>query len=427
MTYSLVSAIGKPVGGGGRWVSIDISNMSFASIFQNYIRVIATLSNPFDATNTALDLASVEFTEGDPSITFSQYLVSIGNAALPTFTPPPVLNTVYAKYNDAWNAGYMVTPVAPNTAIDSPLPQADKTWLKLTDYNDPTNPEVMPVDFTLFGKSCMVSVNGYWHYLATDSSGAYIRDGNTSCVKSKRNTIGIYSLASLGSIQYIDLTPDMIYKQDPSNFLSNGVYINVGQSLAGKTVLLVIAGYLHVMDGNTFKRVGDQLLKIDWQNYPYFDRYFEQVDTIDLSSLNLTHTPRNASQVAVSELMSDAAITAYCSLSQSFIVLLDNQEVFVDYKDIANTGLPGSYMDIQEPNWPLITGHGKVSEWWSVEEDGQWAVLIQDADAWVDRRTYYTTDPKKLNSLASNRVPARPRVLSSARFLKLGSDVNFGS
>lgn len=425
MTYSLISAIGKPVGGGGRWVSVDIANMSFTEIFQNYLRVIATLSNPFDPANTALDLADIEFTESDPSMTFSQYLLSIGNAALPTSTSLPVLKTVYAKYNDAWNAGYMVTPIAPNAAIDSPLPQADKTWLKLTDYNDPTNPEALPVDFTLFGKSCLVSVNGYWHYLATDSSGAYIRDGNTSCVKSKRNTIGIYSLASLGSIQYIDLIPSMIYKQDSTNSLSNGVYINVGQSLVGKTVLLVIAGYLHVMDGLTFKRVGDQLLKIDWANFPYFDRYFEQVDTIDLSSMNLSHTVNNPSQVAVSEMMSDAAITAYCSLSQSFIVLLDNEEIFVDYQDISNTGMSGMYVSTEEPNWPLITGHGKVSEWWSVQEDGQWAVLIQDADSFLDRRTYYTTDPKKLNSLAANRVPARPRVISGAQFMKLGTDVNF--
>lgn len=427
MSYSLLSAIGKPVGGGGRWVSVDISNMSFTDIFQNYIRVIATLSNPYDSSNTALDLADIEFTEGDPSMTFSQYLLSIGNAALSTTANLPVLDTVYAKYNDAWNAGYMVTPIAPDAAIDSPLPDADKTWLKLTDYDDPTNPEVMPVDFTLFGKSCMVSVNGYWHYLATDNTGAYIRDGNTSCVKSKRNTIGIYSLASLGSIQYIDLTADMIYKQDPSNTLSNGVYIDIGQSLSGKTVLLVIAGYLHVMDGLTFNRVGDQLIKIDWPNFPYFDRYFEQVDAIDLSSMNLSHTVNNPSQVAVSELLSDTAITAYCSLSQSFIVLLDNEEVFVDFKDVADTGVPGMYVSAEEPNWPLITGHGKVSEWWSVEEDGQWAILTQTPDALMDRRVYYTTDPKQLNSLASNRVPARPSILSAARFIKLGTDVNFTS
>ena len=424
MAYSLVSAIAKPVGGGGRWVEVDISNMSFASIFQNYLRVIATLSNPFDAANTALDLADVEYTIADPSITFAAYLVATGSAALPTTPNLPVLNTVYAQYNDAFNAGYIVTPVSLDAAIDSQLPDADKTSLKLTDYTNDNEPEAIPVDFTLFGKSCMVSVNGYWHYMAADNTGAYVRDGMTSCVKSNRNTIGIYSLAALGSIEYVDLEPAMIYKQDPTSTLSQGVYIDVGQDISEKTVLLVIAGYLHVLDQTTFTRVGDQLLKIDWPNFPYFDRYFEQVDTIDLTSLGLSHTERNDSQVAVSELLGDAAITAYCSLSQSFIVLLDNSECFVDFQSITDTGVPGILTAYQEPSWPLITGHGKVSEWWSTEETGQWGVSIVDPQ--MSSRTYNTAEPASaLNSIAANRIPGRRWRTSPAQFLKLGTDVNF--
>ena len=424
MSYSLVSAIGKPIGGGGRWVNVDISNMSFNDIFQTYLRVIATLSNPFDSAPTALDLAQIEYTVADPSITFGQYLQNVGNASLPTTPSPPVINTVYAKYNDAFNAGYSVTPVSLDAAIDSQLPDAAKTSLKLTDYTNASAPEAIPINFSLFNKSCMVSVNGYWHYMAADASGALVRDGMVSCVKSNRNTIGIWSLADLGSIEYIDLKPEMIYTQDPSSSLSKGVYIDIGQDISNKTVLLVIAGYLHVVDDRfpVFSRVGDQVVKIDWGNFPYVDRYFEQVDTIDLSSLGLTHTENNDSQVAVSELMSDAAIRAYCSLSQSFVVLLDNTEVFVDYQDVTMSGAPGVYIGYQEPNWPLLTGHGKVSEWWSTEETGQWGVCI--ADSRMDTRTYNTTDAT-LNSVAANRIPARTHFISPAQYLKLGTDVNF--
>lgn len=424
MAYTLVSAIAKPIGGGGRWVNVDISNMSFNDIFNDYLRVIATLSNPFDATNTALDLASIEFSITDPSITFAQFLINNGSASLPTTTPPPTIKTLYAEYADGFNAGYQVTPISLDAAIDSVIPVEDKKSLKLTDYTNAVDPESRPINWALFEQSCMVSVNGYWHFMAADSSGAIVRDGMTSCVKSKRNTIGIYSLANLGKIQYIDLQPSMIYKQDPTSQLNQGVYINVGQDLTNKTVLLVIAGYLHVIDDRypSFSRVGDQLLKIDWPNFPYVDRYFEQVDTIDLSSLNLTHIPANDSQVATSELMSDATITAYCSLSQSFIVLLDNTEVFVDYQDVTDSGTTGVYIGYEEPKWPLVTGHGKVSEWWSTEETGQWGVCI--ADGRTDTRTYNTTD-LPLNSVAANRIPAKVSYRTRAQYLKLGTDVNF--
>lgn len=424
MSYSLISAIAKPIGGGGRWVDVDISNLSFTDIFQTYLRCIATLSNPFDSGPTALDLSSIEYTITDPSITFSQYLQNLGNASLPTTPNPPVIKTVYAKYNDAFNAGYQVTPISLDAAIDSQLPDAAKTSLKLTDYTNAVEPESAPINWTLFGKSCMVSVNGYWHYTVADSTGAYVRDGMTSCVKSNRNTIGVWSLAELGSIQCVDLKPEMIYKQDPNSSLSKGVYINIGQDISKKTVLLVLGGYLYVIDDRypSMQRVGDQVIKIDWGNLPYIDRYFESVDTLDLSSLNLTHTDNNPSQVLVSELMSDAAITAYCSLSQSFVVLLDNTEVFVDYQKVTDTGVPGVYVGYEEPFWPLITGHGKVSEWWSTEETGQWGVCI--ADSRFDTRTYNTTD-LPLNSVAANRIPAKAHFITPAQYLKLGTDVNF--
>ncbi|MDR3392331.1 MAG: hypothetical protein P4L77_11415 [Sulfuriferula sp.] len=413
MTYSLVSAVGKPVGGAGRWLAVDISNMSFHDIYANYLRCIATLSNPYDATETALDLATIQFTIPDPSVTFGAYLAGLGDASLPTTTTLPVLKTTYAKYNDAWRAGYTITPVPPNASPDLPLPIADKTWLKLTQTG---------VDFDLFNKSCMVSVNGYWHYMAADSTGAYIRDGMVSNTLSNEATCGIWNLGNLGSLQYIDITPSMVYKQNSANNLSDGVYINLGVPIAGKTVLLVIGGYLSVLDPSTFFQVGDTSIKIDWDNFPYFDRFYESRGTIDMSSLGLLTTQNNDSQVSTADLLSDRAITAYCSLSQSFVVLLDNTEVFVDHKDVRPLKVPGTYISYIDPWYPLVTGRGKVSEYWSTYETGQWGLTVIGGK--IDLRTYYTTDPKQLNSLAAQRIPDTPFRISPAQFLMLGTDVS---
>lgn len=410
--YSLVSAVGKPVGGTGRWTALDIGNLTFNQIYANYLRCIATLSNPFDATDTALDLATIQFTIADPSVTFNAYLAALGDASLPTTTTLPVLQTSYAKYNDAWRAGYTITPVPPNASPDLPLPPSDKTWLKLTQAG---------VNFDLFNKSCMVSVNGYWHFMAADSTGAYIRDGMVSNTLSNEATCGVWSLAPLGSLQYIDIVPSMIYKQQPSDNLSDGVYINLGVPIGNKTVMLVIGGYLSVLDPSTFIQVGDQTIKIDWNNFPYFDRFFESRGTIDMSSLGLMTAANNPSQVSVADLLSDRAITAYCSLSQSFAVLLDNTEVFVDHKDVRPLKVPGTYISYVDPWYPLITGRGKVSEYWSTFETGQWGLTVINGK--IDQRTYYTAVAKELNSLADSRIPAEPFRISPAQFLMLGTDV----
>jgi hypothetical protein len=417
MSYTLVSAIAKVNNNGARWESVDISNLTFNQIYTQYLRVFAVLSNPFDPAETSLDLAAIEYQVGDLTQTFDQYLINIGNAALPTSTTIPTLQTTYAKYADAWLAGYTITPINPDAAIDSPLPVTDKPWLKLTRSD---------VDFGLFGQSCMVSVNGYFHYVDTDSTGAYVVDGMKSIVNSNNNQVGIYNLGYLGQITYKQITADMIYKQDGQGALCNGVYLNCGQDISNTTILLVIGGYLHVLDDTTFKRVSDSAIKIDWNNFPYFDRYFESVDTIDMSSLNLEHTNANLSQVAVQQLLSDEAITAYMTLSQSFLVFLNNSEVFRDsqfVQDLATQDptLPGRYVSYVKPEFPLKVGRGRIAEYWAIEEKGQWGLNIRDGK--MDRRVYYTTDPKQLNSIAANRIPDRPYRISPAEFILLGTDV----
>lgn len=413
MSYTLVSAIGKAVGSGGRWTSIDIGNLTFQEIYQNYLRVIATLSNPFDNGETSLDLATIQYTVPDVTVTFDQYLINIGNASLPTSTTLPVLKTTYAKYSDAFLAGYTVTAISPDAAVDSQLPDSDKTWLYLTQSG---------VDFTLFGQSCMVSVNGFYHYMDSDITGAYVRDGMVSQTLSGENQIGIYNLGYLGSLQYIDLVPSMIYKQVPSGSLSNGVYINIGQDITTSTIILVLGGYLHVLDETTFTRVGDTTIKVDWNNFPYFDRYFESVEYLDMTSLGLEHIKENPSQVAVADLLSDAAITAYCTLSQSFIVLLDNQEVFRDKQFVKKLTVPNTLTSFVKPEYPLIVGHGRVAEYWPQFETGQWGLSIRQG--LQARRLYNKANPKKARSIGANRIPFRPTLISKAEFLLFGTDVS---
>jgi hypothetical protein len=414
--YSLVSAIAKPISGGGRWLNVDIGDQSFATLFSTYSRVIATLSNPFDPANTSLDLANIEWTIADPSITFNQFLTANGNKTLPTSTTLPVISTKYLKYSDGFRAGYHVTPISPNAAPDSQLPSADKTWLYLTKAQN---------NWALWKKSCMVSVNGFFHFIDADSNGGYVRDGMMSRTISRQNQIGMYSFAELGSLSYVDITPSMIYKPNPALGLKDGMYINVGQDISNKTVMLVLGGYLHVLDSQTFVRVSDHAVKIDINNLPLLKRYYESVNYLDLSSLGLEKSDSNPTHIAVNQLYSDSALTAYATLSQSFIVLLDNTEVFREMHDVRSLHYPGVYISGVDPKYPLVMGVGRVAEYWPEKEVGQWSLRIHDP--YLYNRRFYTTDPMQENSVDAANVTDRPYVLSPAQFLMLGSDVAAGT
>lgn len=412
--YSLVSAIAKPVTGGGRWLNVEIGALTFRELFATYSRIIATLSNPFDDTNTALDLAKIEWSV-DPSLTFNAFLTANGANTLPTSTTLPQISTKYAKYKDVFQAGYSVTPISPNAAVDSQLPDEDKTWLFLTQPK---------INWTLFKKSVMVSVNGYFHFMDADSNGAYIRDGMQSRTISRQNQIGMVSFAGMAGLEYVDLTADMIYKQNPDLSMAEGLYIKVGQDISSKTVMLVIGGYLHVLDEQTFKRVGDDIIKVDIANFPLLDRYYESIQYLDLSSLNLEHNDRNPEEITIAQLYSDAALKAYFSLSQSFIVLADNPEIFRETQDIQRLSAHGEYISTIEPVYPLITGKGRVSEYWPTYDRGRWLLSIRDPRRY--RPTYYTTTAKAQVNVDARNESVRPWLLSHAAFLMIGSDVAAG-
>lgn len=410
--YTLVSAIAEPLGGDSRWKEVSIGSLAMRAIYSTYANAVAVLTNSFLNHPVALDLALIRATWGTSDLTLSQVLASLGSASLPTSDTIPTLATRYARYQDAFRAGYKITPKHPLYAIDMDVPLADKRDLALQRED---------VDYLDFRKYAMVSVNGYWHQVDSDNLAVYVKDGDVSRQKSGQATIGVFSFKNLGELTYVPITPEMVYKQRPEQQLRHTAYIDVGQDLSDYTVILVLGGYMHVLDKNTFFRTGDRGLAVSVENLPLFERYHESRQMLDFSSLPLQLTNRNDSQVGVSDLLSDACIRAYLTLPQSFIVLLKNTRVFATRYPIRATPAPGVFTSYVKPEWPLVLGYGKNANYWSTFEDGQWSVTtVEDVRA---RPLYHTVDAKTLNSIGDSRIPGHRHELHTAHFLQLGRDI----
>jgi hypothetical protein len=412
--YTLVSAIGKSLTNGEKWSAIDLGNMTFATVIQNYSTVYAVLSNPFLPGNVSLNLNKVLPKIGNQFQTFNAYLAGLGNTALPTSPTVPTLATKYARYQDGFRAGYTITPISSRASVSAPLPTSEKSDLLLTRSD---------INYETFYESCLVSINGFFHLIDTDKqSGVWVTDGMKSCIHSKRNKLGIVSFQDLGTLTHIPITSDMFFKQKSTQSYANHAYLNLGRDLTNYTVMVVIGGYLHVLDSKTVRMIGTNSIMIDFNNLPLFERYFESKPYIDLSALPLTSYPNNSEAFAVSDMLSDNFIEAYLTLSQSFVVLIDNTDLWTDLVRVRAAKFPNLYVSHVEPQWPLIAGFGKVSEYWSVEEDGQWALTTEDTLR--DNYLFNTVQAKRQVTLTDSRNPMNPRDLSPAFFLRIGCDID---
>ena len=410
--YHLISAIAKPLNGNGRWVDVAIGDIALNSLFSTYSRILATLSNPFITGNVSLDLADIRENIGGQSITFNEFLTQNGNGALPTSTTLPVINPRYVRYADAFRAGYKIIPVHPGASVDAVYTPAERTCLYLT------RPKT---DYSLFYESCLVSVNGFFHPTDAGPDGVYVKDGMRSCMKSRQNQLGLVSFRELGKLSFHPITNSNLYKQIADQPFAERAYVDLGVDVSNKTVMLVLGGYLHVLDANAFFRVNDTSFGIDMANLPLLERFQESRNYLDLSVLPLATTSRNLSQVSVANFFNEAVMRAYLTLPQSFFVVLDNPDIFVEKELVRKSRMPDVFISYTKAIHPLVVGVGKLGNYWATLEDGQYSITCRDSVR--HDRVFNTVDTKAQKSVANSNVPEHPFEASAAYFLKIGTDL----
>jgi hypothetical protein len=412
--YQLVSAIARSNVPGAHWGDLAIASITMGELFSQYEKVYARLTNPFYTGVRVLDLDDVRALDPIPTQTFAEFLTSTGTGTLPVQQISVSFNTKYARYSDVFKARYNIDPISPLGHIGSTILLEDRDWLSIT-------PQRSGIDMRDFFKYCLVTVNGFVHRTDADSQRVYVIDGMKTCRIANMNTCGMISFAKVGALEFVSITPDMIYKRDNAVPYKSRMYIDAQTARPGKTAFLVLGGYLHAMDGKTFNQVGDATFSINFQNFPLRDRYFDSYKTIDLTPLGLDHQPSNPVRIDDAELHSDEVLVKYATLSQSFIVFVDNPHVFVEREALPRSDLLNTYIGYEKPVWPIIVQAGKLSDYWSVEEAGRWAITCKDGNR--NNYDYNTTLEENIVCIDDARTPQDPTTMSLAHYLKMGTDV----
>nr|DAO55722.1 MAG TPA: hypothetical protein [Caudoviricetes sp.] len=456
--YTLKRTIAQPTGQRGKWLEVDILNMTLRDIAKAYSKAYFFIHTSIFNKVITVDLETYRSDFERSDITFANFLKINSNITLKESKNKVDIADRKARYADAWRAGYKITPVPKVASPDADLSLADKPNLLLEKKRSTKEESVDPLDYY---KHCLSIVNGYIHMTDASKDGIYIIDGMKTILKSKDNQVGLISFKELGKLTIIPIKKDMIYTQIDKGSLYDQCYVSLFTkeevekynkaikdnpnakwtkpipSTKGKTIILVLGGYLHIQDWLSFRRISDTAIRIDFKNIPLFPRYHESKRFIDFSDAPL-EKGYDDDGVAIGDLTSNDFLKYYLTIPQSFIAILDNEDIYVERKNVVTPRLPKLLVSHIEPTQPLIHGHGRIGHYWKIEErSNHWHTVdpITGEDTYDDTEYalylsdnqyhnwgYWSSDYyESFNAVTNSRDTQEPTEHSQGYLLEIGS------
>jgi len=411
MSYTLLGATARLKSLDAAWEPVDVSAMTFQEILDTYQNVYLELSHFAYAHSIYLNLKLVRdgFNAAILQMTPQVWLTSIGNLTLPIVEQLPNPRELWVRYEDAFKAGYNVDLINIGRHLDSQLPHDDKNDLWITKST---------INFDQMWRYFLVSVNGLIHRSMLGPNGLYVIDGGRTKRLANENICGLMSFREVGKMEMIPITPEMISAPRNNQPLHGGFFLSLPKPVEGKTVLLSVGGYLHLLD-DSYSIAGDQLLKINFSRFNHVDRYYQSYKRINLDTLPLTKSSQNPDQVLTESFFSDQTVRAYMSLPQSFVILLDCQDIYLRRHRLDNTKLPGVYQhEIPAKRLPMFSTYGRLLDHVSYIEDEK---VVYNADyATEPNLLYRTMEWRSSLTVDPQCYPARPWWFADAELVEFG-------
>lgn len=374
--YTYVSALARTKGSNSAWGVVDISTMPLYQVYATYSDIKAVVTNPVISGDLSVDFADLPETLRILSITFPQWLVTIGNQTLPTTANTGPVITATVRHRDAWYWGFNIKPANHTKHPDVQLMRDEQVDLFMV------KPGVDPLEIQ---KHCIATVNGMTHRLSSSTEGTFVLGGCKSGRILNDNQTGLLDFSMLGPIDTVSLTAAMRINPVADLEARDSIYLNVGIDLLDKTVFLSLGGYFFALS-DAYQVVGEQTLKINVRNLNLPARYYEGKGYVDWSTVYTPDTTVPES-VDVEEFYSDATIGKLLDMPQSFLVLLDASGVQVTYQTLDKAQLPGVYYAYGDtPVAPVVVDLGRMPEYVPVTEVDQHVIKFNG---------YFTRHPQR--------------------------------
>lgn len=412
--YQFVSSYLKPKNHNTSYLNVDISDMTLKHLFDNYDDGFIELTNESLSTPVYLTLDKLR-RDNVPinlTLTFSRFLLFIGNLSLDTQVNKPEYIGGLVKCRDAVLAGYKVDMCEPYQDTTSEGVITVKTNLVITKDTG--------IAENLNG-ICLTTVNGLLHRNIPRGFGLEIIDGGVSWLHHKERLCSLLSFKEIGSIAQVPISEDMIHRVTPATPYARQVVINLGMDITNKSIILSLGGYMFVAPG--FMRVVAEdsgTLNIDLRKLNIPELLMNSYDRIDIEALGFSKAELDRSHGCVDILKAtdDIVVKKWLTLSQSFIVVVDTPILTVEYESAQMTGVYGSYEYHTNPWLPLCDHYGRLSDYWVKRQNKSWIIQLLNP-GYAPRLDYTTTD----NYMASinKAIPYHKQWRRVPQFIKISS------
>ena len=407
MNYEINRAIGKVIGEIALWEKIPLGE-TIENLYKKYSSIRLEMTNKYSKEKGVV-LLDEYFPNMDRSKTIEEWLVSIGETRLNYTNLKVNLGRKGLIYQEVLSNHFKVIPVAKGKLSDDDLSRK-------FNYDDLfiTKEGVNPIDLQ---KHVLFTVNGFLHQTDANSKGLWVTDGYKTIRRRKKHCIGAISFENLGSVKQIDIKEDMLSKLNEKVGYYSECVIDIGEDVSNKTVMLVLGGYLHVLDFDVFTLISNSAIKVKFKNIPLLERVHASADDLDMADVffHKTYGDRN---VILRDIYSDDFIVDYLKHSTSFIVLLDNPEIFKEITYPQQRNIPNNYLTDTKPILPMMTRLGKFEEYVAIRDVGKY--VLETADCQYHVRFYNSYRIEDKNTYLNDAgIPTNRLRIPQAYFFNL--------
>lgn len=397
--YSLVKSYAQPTGEGSEWLEPDLSEIPCKTIASTYRKVWLVLSNSYLDHQVSLDFDTIRSELLTVTLSLKNWLFNQGSRAFTTVDTVPTIVKNRLIVGDACLAGYSVLPTSVNVHPDTPLN---------TDQQHDILLRRDKADYLYMQDHCLAAVNGYLHRTSSSEDGFYILNGVDTGTRTKSNQISLYNFQTLGKVEQFSITDSMVMRPIAALPLVKRVWLKLPKSVVGKTVGLVIAGFIQLLDG-VVEKVADDIVVLNLSKLPWLDRVQHIQRSMDLAGCP-TEFYTDGRRV-LSEVESDDFVRWVLKLSQTFLFTIENDNLQAERQVLENIGLPGRWLAHEYPQGYIQVNAGYTPNCLVIPEGTRYAIAatalydeghLRERQGFREYRVYTDTiDVAKYRRLAS--------------------------
>ena len=263
------------------------------------------------------------------------------------FPPQKTVDIRKAYCVDAVQWDFKLKPIKIGVHETIPIPEEDKPDYLVRKSG---------IDYKHLCQTSLFTVNGFVHDSAYGEEGIYVRGGYQTSLNAKEINVGIICFEDISKLKIHAITENnLIYPVEDLSHLK-AFYLKFDQQdFTNKNLALVLGGYLHFVTANSkvVKKVGQNTLRIDSQEFHYHRRVKEIVKSLDKKK-RLGMTPYHDERWNNREIEDEKTLKAMLNLSQTFLVeFTTTSPFFIEKRQLHAANYPKRYFDNQR-HYPLL-------------------------------------------------------------------------